>query len=131
MADRKAALRNIVVGDIFHAAAPNGASLICLTRRVTKTTILARSVTTQSYGEFNRVTGVEDCEGTPGTINSVAPLPADIHEIMVGLDQRYREVEYRLAEDPDGPWDAEQSKLTDDQKRGLLFTGPFYRENPI
>src|SRR6266404_266350 len=131
MADRKTALRNIAVGDIFHAEAPNGASLICLTRRVTETIIYARRVTTQSYHEFDRATGVEECERDPCTIDSATPLPADIHRIILGLDRKYREAEYRRAEDPDRPWDPGESRLTDDQKRGLLFVVSFYRENPI
>jgi len=131
MADRKTALRNIAVGDIFHAEAPNGASLICLTRSVTETKIHARRVTTQSYHEFDRTTGVEECERNPCTIDSVAPLPPDIQNIILGLDRKYREAEYQRAEYPDKPWDPGESRLTDDQKRALLFVGSFHRENPI
>lgn len=49
MDDRKDALRLLAVGEIFHAEAPNGASLICLTLAVTETGIHARTVTTQSH----------------------------------------------------------------------------------
>jgi hypothetical protein len=135
MLDRAAALRNIAFRDIFHAEASNGASLICLTMSVTKKRIQARNVATQIIYDFDRESGHADwyVYGTHYTcmIDSVAPLPADIHETMLSLDRKHREVEYRLAEDPDWEMPPEQARLTEEEKRGLLFVSHFYPENPI
>ncbi len=43
--DRRALLRNLLVGDLFHVSGPGGASLVCLTTAVTGTTIEVRTVT--------------------------------------------------------------------------------------
>ena len=99
---------------------------------VTKTMIQARNVATQIIYDFDRQTGVTDwyvfSEHTICTIDSVAPLPVDIHEIMLSIDRKGRESEYREAEDPDGP---EQYALTDEERRGLLFVSYFYPAFPI
>jgi len=90
---RENALRQIAVGDIFHASAPNGASLICLTWKIAASVIYAKTVTTQIEFEFDRKTGIANWEGRNGSVNcvvdSVAPLPTDIHEIMPQLNRRY------------------------------------------
>lgn len=124
MLDRSAALHSIAVGDLFHAAAPNGASLICLAHTVTETTIHARPVTSQDEYEFDRGTGVADREingdRVPCIIDSVAPLPADIHQVMLGLD--------RKSSDPSPEKD---SGLNDAECRGLIFAAQYYPANPI
>ena len=72
-------------------------------------------MTTQDDLEFHRDTGIERsskevlCE-----IDSTEPLPADIHEIMLGLDHRYR-----FSTDPD------RNRLTEDEKRALKFIARF------
>ena len=71
------------------------------------------------------------CEGTQCTINSVAPLPFDIHEIMLELDRKYRAGEYRRAEDPDWVRAPEEIGLTENQKRGLRFVDGFHGANPL
>jgi hypothetical protein len=133
--DRVAALRNIAVGDIFHAEASNGASLICLTMSVSEKTIQARNVATQIIYDFDRTTGHADwyVYGTryDCTVDSVAPLPSDIHRIMLDLDRKHRENEYRLAENPDWTPSPEQSHFTKDEIRGLLFVDKFYEDNQI
>jgi len=131
MTEREIALGRIAVGDIFHARTASGASFICLALKVNDKTILARRVTTQSVHEFNRRTGIEDLDGVPLTIDSVARLPADIEEIMLSLDRKYREDEYRRAEDPEWKMSAHDARLTTDEIRGLLFVGKFYTDNPI
>jgi len=132
LADRQRALKRISVGDIFHAHAPGGPSLICLTMSVTETMIQARNVATQIIYDFDRQTGVADwyvfSEHTTCTIDSVAPLPADIHEIMLSIDRKGRESEYREAEDPDRPG---EYALTDEERRGLLFVSYFYPAFPV
>ncbi len=123
MLDRPAALRNIAVGDIFHATAPNGASLICLTHAVTATTIHAETVTSDFQFEFERATGEVEWEfegqKVPCTIDSVAPPPAHIHEVMLGL--------YRKR----SPAGEEDSRLTEAERRGLVFVARYYPANPI
>lgn len=101
--DRRTLFRNLMVGDIFHATTPYAASLICLTTGVTEKTIQARTITHQMHLEFDRETGVAEWIGAldwPGegmsdepvrcTIDSVAPLPIDIHNLMLLIDRKSR-----------------------------------------
>jgi hypothetical protein len=121
MADRKTLLGRLVAGDVFHATGSTGASLICLVVSITETTIGARRVTTQEHLEFDRQTGVEKCNDRPSRIDSVAPLPLDVLNVILGLDRKYR-----LLQDP------EQGKLTDAEVRALaLYVGPHYASNPL
>ena len=87
--DRKDQLARLVVGDIFHANTPVGASLICLVVSVTESTIHARTVTTQMQTEFDRQTGegVWGDDRIPCTIDSTAPLPVEVHNVLLGLDE--------------------------------------------
>jgi hypothetical protein len=120
--DRESKIRRVAVGDIFHASAPNGASLICLAEEVTETTIRARTVTNHFSFEFDRTTGNAEFEyeGRPAvtcTIDSVATLFPQVHDILLELDRKYGS-----DDDP---------KLTTDQKRALLFAWRFYPANAI
>ena len=102
---------------------------------VTATRIQARNVATQIVYEFDRRTGLAEWRvyGTPFicTIDSTAPLPPDIRKIMLSLDRKYREGEYGLAENPGWQSSPEDSRLTKEQIRGLLFVDYFYRDNPV
>lgn len=121
MPDRESSLRNIKVGDFFHAKCPNGASMICLTTAVDETTLYARRITTQTDHAFDRTTGVErDPDGILCKVDSVAPLPPEIHNVFLGLDHRYR-----TSTDP------ERSKLTDAEKRAIMYIASYYPANPI
>jgi len=135
MPDRATALKNIAVGDIFHASAANGASLLCLTMSVTRSIIQARNVTTQIIYDFDRRTGIADWYVFSShylcAVDSVAPLPADIREIMLQLDRKGRESEYSQAEDPERPWISGEGSLTAEEKRGLLFVSYFYPAFPV
>jgi hypothetical protein len=113
-------LGSLAVGDFFHALCPNGASLICLVTSVTETAIRARRVTTQEDFAFDRRTGLtlQDDGLAPCTIVSVAPLPADMHKVMLGLDRRYR---------LEG--DTERFKLTDAEKQAFAFLNTHYPTN--
>lgn len=119
MTPREKALRDIKMGDMFHAEGDHGGSLICLATSITESTIYARTVTHQLEFKFDRRTGVgkEDLYLIEGTIDSVAPVPADIYEALVGLDRRYRA--------RDNP------RLTEAEKRALLFVAKFYPAHPI
>jgi hypothetical protein len=94
--------------------------------------IQARNVATQIIYDFDRQAGVADwyvfSERYTCTIDSVAPLPADIHAIMLSIDRKGREAEYHEAEDSDGPWDY---ALTNEERRGLLFISYFYPAFPL
>jgi len=121
MPDREALIRNIGVGDFFHATCPNGASMICLTTAVSDMAIQARRITTQEDLEFDRTTGLEKGPyGGPGRIDSVAPLPPEIHTVFLGLDHRYR-----TSTDP------ERNKLSQAEIDAILYIDKYYPANPI
>jgi hypothetical protein len=130
MTQREVALRSIAVGDIFHGR-EGTASCICLALQVKERTILARRITTQSVHEFDRATGVENVGRYPIIIDSIASVPADIREILLGLDRKYREAEYSQAEDPNWRMPADEAKLTRDEISALLATGKLHENNPI
>jgi hypothetical protein len=119
MVDRASAIGKLVVGDIFHAQCPNGASLICLVESVTDTTIDARTVTHQIKVKFDRGTGVENSE-TPCAIDSIAPLPVDLHNVILGMDRKLRL-------EPD----LMKHKLSDEEKRALISIASHYPSNPL
>jgi hypothetical protein len=118
MADHKAKLSRLVAGDIFHAECPSGASLICLVEAITNEKIEARRVTTQDHVTFELSTGLSlpDNGETRCMIDSIAPLPVDIHNVMLGLDRKMR---LRFA------------KLDRAEKDALLFVADFYPANPL
>lgn len=124
MADRETALNNLAVGDIFHAESPSAPSMICLVMAVTETRIKVRTVTHQLHLEFDRRTGVAEWASDErvlgAVVNSVAPLPVDIHNVMLGLDRKMR-----LEQDP------ERIKLNDAEKRALVFVGSHYSSNRV
>ncbi len=115
--DRQNKLWTLAVGDIFHGEGSNGASLICLVTAMTAATIHAHTMTTQFDLEFDRVTGVCKWGTGTGIINSIAPLPADIRETLLGLDQRYLS--------------GGEGRLSDAEKRALIFVASFYPANPV
>jgi len=125
MPDREKALRNLAAGDIFHARSPNGASLVCLVTSVSDSKVCARRITTQEDLEFDRQSGIE-LGPIRSRIDSVAPLPTDIHNIFLEMDRRNGEISrdikngFRLEDDP------ERIKLTADEKRALLFLDSHY-----
>jgi hypothetical protein len=86
--NRSLALMTLTEGNIFHATTPNGASFICLVTSVAKSQIWARRVTTQEQLVFDRAAGIAEIGDTSVacTIDSIAPLPTEIREVMVQLD---------------------------------------------
>ena len=122
--DRKDQLARLVVGDIFHAhpSSPEGASLICLVVSVTESTIHARTVTHQMQTEFDRQTGegVWGDDRIPCTIDSTAPLPVEIHNVMLGFDRKNR-----LERLP------ERVKPNDAEIQALLFLDAHYASDPL
>jgi hypothetical protein len=121
VAEREKLLRQIKVGDFFHAKSPSGAKMLCLTTAIDDTTIHARRITTQMDHEFDCRTGTEKGNSPGfGRIDSVAPLPPDIRDVFLGLDHRYR-----TSTDP------ERAILTDAEKRAIMFIASHYPANPV
>jgi hypothetical protein len=99
---------------------------------VTETTIRARTVTTQYHFDFDRKTGVAEFTsrsiGIPElgddikscAIDSVAPLPVDIHNVMLWIDRKSR-----LERDP------ERVKFTSDELAAIRFVHFFYPAYPV
>ena len=117
IAKLKPTITDLAVGDIFHATAENDARLICLVTSITQMVIHARTVTTQYSLEFDRQSGIGQWGKGTSVIDSMAPLPPDIRDALLGLDQRYRR-----GDDP---------KLLDAEKKALLFVASFYPANPV
>jgi len=117
--DRSTALMALAEGDIFHATTPNGASFICLVTSVANSQICARRVTTQEQLVFDRVAGIAEIGDTSAacTIDSVAPLPVEIREVMLQLDRRYG-----AGDDP---------RLRREEIDALLFVGGFYQAHSL
>jgi len=86
MTDRSTCLSNLSVGDIFHAEYPNGAKCICLVLSVNDSFIHAKRVTSQENLKVDRRSGIESDIGEKplAVINSVAPLPAEFHDLRPG-----------------------------------------------
>jgi len=132
MLDRKTLIGNLNVGDIFHAEYPNGASCVCLVLSVNDASIQARRVTTQENLEFDRQTGVERDSNAQSlaVINSVASLPAEIYNVFLAMDHKYKKFmamdeKSRFEQNP------EQFKLTDVEKKTFRFIDSHYSSNRL
>ncbi len=123
--DRETALSAIAGGDLFHATTPNGASLICRALEVSASAIRARTVTSQYALEFDRLTGVAvpeiEGEHVPCTVDSVASVPDEVRTALLGLDAIYSDQTRKN----------EAHKLTESERRALVFAALFYPANPI
>jgi hypothetical protein len=128
MTDRKVLLAKLAVGDIFHAEYPNDAKCIGLVLSIDTDTILARRVTSQENLKFDRQTGVEKApDGEPqAVINSVAPLPLEIHNVFVELDRKYGAVHGQKDIFEKNP---EYFKLSEAEKKAFLFIDSHYSAN--
>jgi hypothetical protein len=130
MLDREVLIGNLNVGDIFHAEYSNGASCICLVLSVNDRTIEARRVTSQENLKFDRHTGIEKANDRQAlaVINSVAPLPPEIHSTFLALDEKYGAVHGRREVFERNP---EYYKLTDAEKKAFRFVDFHYSSNPL
>jgi hypothetical protein len=121
--NREPVIRRLLVGDIFHAKAYDSeASLTCLVMSVNAEYLTVRTVTSQITLNFSCDTGAsEDKDGNAiYFIDSCAPLPIDMHQIMLGLDRKFR------------LWDdMTKIALNNDEKLAILFAQEFYDENPM
>jgi hypothetical protein len=87
-------------------------------------------MTTQSVHWFSRTTGVE-VDDDRIVIDSVTPIPADVHKIMLGIDRKFREAEYLRAEEPDWRPPEDYFHLSDDEHRAFSFIDDFYPAHPL
>jgi hypothetical protein len=120
MPDRKSLLSKLNVGELFHAEAPNGASLLCLIVSIDKTHLRVRRITSQDDLIFDRQTGTTE-DGD--VIDSIARLPTEIHDALLELDLKYQKF------DPEK--EPERFRLTEAEKNALRFVGPYYSANPL
>lgn len=118
----KSTLAKVVVGDIVHGSIVDGPSLLVLVTDVTAHSIVGRRVTTGQTVRFDRETGVLQ-DTRVGCIDSVEPLPADIHTVLLHLDRVSRTAEPHSSPD--------RARLSDAQIAALRFTHAFYPANPL
>lgn len=131
MTDREDLLQGIAIGDILRARTKNdGPIYICLTMQISDDAIFARRITTQSVHWFDRATGVE-IDDDRVIIDSIAPLPDYLRMTMLSIDRKFREAEYRRAEEPDWKPAEDYFHLTDEQHHALDFTDDFYSAHPL
>lgn len=128
MTDRETALRNLAVGDIFHAHSRNGASLVCLVTALDDGTIYARRIHTQDDERFDRITGVE-CGKEHTKIDCVAPLPPEIYNVFVAMDQRYQDAHERIRQGVEV--DLREARHTPDERRAHAVLDEHIAANPI
>jgi hypothetical protein len=128
MADRASALRQLAVGELFHARSRNGASLVCVVTAVDDGTIYARRMHTQDDVQFDRDTGFE--AGKAHTkIDCVTPFPPDIRDIFLEVDRKQRELTALVRQGVELTPD--QTKMTADEKRANLAIDRHVAANPI
>lgn len=129
MDDRAAALRNLSVGEIFHARNPEtGASLICLVTGLDDVTIYARRIHTQDDVRFDRNTGLRLGKGQT-KIDCVAPLPPDVHNVLLKFDQRYQNAHALIRQGVEV--DLREARYTPDERYANDFLDRHVAENPI
>lgn len=122
MNDRQDTLKCLVVGDVFHANSPNGASLTCLITNVTHNSIFARVIMSQVELIFDTRSGAATRNGRSVvcTIDSIAPLPDEIRSAMLAIDKKFRTEKVR-----------EHLKLTDTEIEAVQFLKSHYLSNPL
>jgi hypothetical protein len=121
-------LTRLVVGDIFHAQGSTGQSLICIVVDVAGNLIRGRTVTHQLVIDFDRRTGQGEWHDNTGTgfpsfqcrIDSIEPLPLEMHNVLLGLDRRMRLT-----------LDRERLKLSEEEKAALVYVSDFYPRHLI
>lgn len=131
MRERESALQRLSVGDIFHARASNGASLVCLVTSVSGGRIFARRIHTQEEVEFDQQSGFE--AGSVHTrIDSVAPPPAEISKVLLDQDRKYGDIAREFSRGVQlVDIDPERLKLTADELRASKLLRLHHEANPI
>jgi hypothetical protein len=119
--DWKSVLSRLVIGDIFHAACPNGASFICLVEAIANDRIVSRRITTQECVDFELTTGLTlpASDEVRCAIDSITPLPVAMHNVLLGLERKMRLCR------------GEKVRLNEEEKEALKFVADFYPANPV
>ena len=114
-------LSRLAVGDIFHATCPSQASFICLVEAVADDRIVSRKITTQEHVDFELTTGLTlpASDEVRCRIDFIAPLPVQIHNVMLGLERKMRLCR------------GEKVRLDEAEKDALRFVADFYPANAI
>lgn len=91
-----------------------------------------RRIHTQEVLEYDRRTGIETGQNAGRSrVDSVAPLPPEIHALFLAMDHKYGQISADLKHGHHLEDDPERLKLTPAETRALLFIGRHYSENPI
>ena len=109
-------------GDIFHAVYQNDAPQICIVIGIEGQLIRAWDIARCAECHFDRARGssVDDPGAARGVIVCVAPLPADTHEALVRMYERYR-----------FGYGDKRFKLKPDEIRSLISLREFVTENKM
>ncbi len=85
----RSSLSWLVPGDLVHGRCSQGHSLLCLVESLGPDRIVTRRITTQEPVTFDIETG--EVMGAPGgCLDSIMPLPVDLHDVLLGLDRKMR-----------------------------------------
>ncbi len=109
-------LSTVQEGQLIHGRGDRGASMLLHVLAVTDTTICAWRLLTGGHEAFDYQTGRGDrCQ-----LDSIAPLPPDIHETIFNLDRRQRSCT-----------NVEDAKLTTAEREAFVFIHHFYLANQL
>lgn len=116
-------LQLVAEGDLIHARNSVNASIICLVTAVDNDFIHCRRITTQHTYIFDRTAGLSIASDTQmgAEIDSVEPLPINIHNTLLGLERRIRL----------GKRTPENIRLTAAEKEALVFVHDHYESAQI
>ena len=123
-------LHKVEVGDIIHAHGVSCMpSMTCLVIKISEGFIHVRDIPKQLCVSFDINTGKGFFEGDECVIDSIAPLPIDIHHVLIHLDRKYR----LSNRDPDLPLDmnSDELHLTEAEKSAFSFIHDYYPSNNL
>ena len=128
MTDRESTLRNLAVGNIFHARSPKWGEPGLPRHGVDDGTIYARRIHTQDNVRFDRATGLR-LPSARTKIDCVTPFPRDIDNTFREMDRKYAEHTelFRNGVEPD----PEKRKMTPDEKLANLSINSHVAANLI
>lgn len=104
----RSSLSWLVPGDLVHRRCSEGQSLVCLVESLGPDRIVTRRITTQEPVTFDIETG-EGVGAPGGCLDSIMPLPVDLHEVLLGLDRKRR-----LGDQPISPVEKDALDLADE-----------------
>jgi hypothetical protein len=119
MFSRDPPFMRLTVGDLFHASG-DPRKLVGLVIAVTDRSVYARNVMGDAYHEFDRHTGIEQAHGSDMVIDSIEPLPVEIHAVILGIERKYRLT-----------MDRSRGRLTETEKSALALAFSHYEKHAI